>query len=244
MSQLGIDGRIRCRSGVKRSTCNPFFRPFWPRRGSGPSSGVDGLIVTVKVLSFLVVNVRFRVESIVVGIVGRSGRKIVPRCKGIRPRWVWRWPWRARAPVFGLLGRRSLARTQKAPGKKNRESPVLLRGYERGASPLFPDAPSVGGPYLFQRPRDGPRNNPGKKSRALSRAPAGDWLKVFGGPAVGGPYVFRRRRDGPRNSPGKKSRELSRAPAGDWLKVFGGPSVRNSCFPEASARCPISLLWR
>ena len=78
MVPLGINGRIRCRSGVKRSTCNPFFRPFWPRRGSGPSSGVDVLIVTVKVLSFLIVTVRFRFESIVVGIVGRSGEKKCP----------------------------------------------------------------------------------------------------------------------------------------------------------------------
>ena len=185
MSQLGIDGRIRCRSGVKRSTCNPFFRPFWPRRGSGPSSGVDGLIVTVKVLSFLVVNVCFRVESIVVGIVGRSGRKIVPRCRGIRPRWVWRWPWRARAPVFGLLGRRSLAGTQKAPGKKSRESCPSERvrarritsvsGRPLGRGPLrFPEA---SGRYpkqprkRFARALAGPARGTGLWCLAYSRSP-------------------------------------------------------------------------
>ena len=85
------------------------FRRRWAHRDC------EGAVV-------LVVNVRFRVESIVVGIVGRSGRKIVPRYTGIRPRWVRRWPWRARTPVFGLLGRRSLAGTQKTPGKKSRKS--------------------------------------------------------------------------------------------------------------------------
>ena len=61
MGQFGVNGRIRSRSGLKRSACRPFFRPLRPRRGLGPSFGVDGLIVTVKVLSFLIVNVKIDV---------------------------------------------------------------------------------------------------------------------------------------------------------------------------------------